>query len=225
MNLKKIKTEIDELQLGDDFYKKHRNNLQKLKEFPHSLGRVFCDDKVWFHIPKCVTEPYGLFYRMPIAYTCEGLKDLLNGGRLRNFLKEKYPIQFFFRETVSLFFFRLAVRFNDFFYKLQCNLQPRNEEVRKVIPKIYTDSYYLIPEVLFACLKMSVERDSSLLSICSDGLAPNEKRKLTRAKKELEEAYDYFYSVYSKKKEWDEVDEEKETRMLVNIVKNRRHLW
>jgi hypothetical protein len=66
--------------------------------------------------------------------------------------KEKYPFQYWLREDVYYWFYGLKRKWDDLFYKVKCFFKPQHQEIRKAIPKTWTDISSLIVDVNFAMI-------------------------------------------------------------------------
>jgi hypothetical protein len=80
-------------------------------------------------------------------------------------MRQQYPVQYFFREEVSLCFSIMWRRIKDFKYKIKCFFFPMHQEIRKAIPRTWTDITSLVVDVNFAMiLSFKKEADESLVN-------------------------------------------------------------
>lgn len=228
--------------------------LEKQTEYPVSIFHVWCIDSDWFKLPKNVTEPYGLWYRLPGMYEMRDMKDWTKGTKLNNYIKNKYPIQFFLRDTLCSYFRRRHYGFDMWFYEnIKCNIWPQHPELRKTIPKIWADLDSIITNFLGACITSYVEDEDALNTIGWGDSEKGEhepqehydayKEKMQPLKKEIEALYNHFKVERPRLlKELDaelmnynrdyEVHTKKEeelqnldTDALIRIIKIRKDLW
>lgn len=79
--------------------------------------------------------------------------------------KEKYPFQYWLREDVYYWFCSFKWKWDDFSYKVKCTLKPKHQEIRKAIPKTWTDITTLIVDVNFAMIvNFKKEADESYVN-------------------------------------------------------------
>jgi hypothetical protein len=80
-------------------------------------------------------------------------------------VRQQYPVQYFFREDVRLYFSIMWRRIEDFKYKIQCFFFPKHQEIRKAIPRTWADITSLVVDVNFAMiLSFKKEADESFVN-------------------------------------------------------------
>ena len=96
-------------------------------------------------LPKAEREVLGI-YRTPELYE-------MNGDSFENYWKQKYPVQFFVRNTSENFWITLSVWKDKIIDNTWRRIFPKNKWARKIIPHTYSDKVELIKDFLFASIK------------------------------------------------------------------------
>ena len=90
-----------------------------------------------------------LWYKKPRSLEWNPRDDSVGWSAWEKQTKKDYPIQYFFREDVRLYFSIMWRRIKDFKYKIQCFFFPKHQEIRKAIPRTWADISSLIVDVNF----------------------------------------------------------------------------
>jgi hypothetical protein len=79
-------------------------------------------------------------------------------------VRQQYPVQYFFREEVNIYFSIMWRRIKDFKYNIKCFFFPKHQEIRKAIPRTWMDLCDLVVDLNFAMiLSFKKEADESLV--------------------------------------------------------------
>lgn len=182
------------------------------------------------------------FYTKPFALSLDEWENW------HNETKAKYPIQYFFRETVSFFFYCKYQRLERAWYKVKHFFSPKHQDIRRAIPREWADISSLIVDVNFAMiLDFKKEVDQDTVNWASD----DEHKKFIRwfssavnyinvERKKLLENLDKSYPPFPLPKEmsklsYDElygevnrIDKEiddKDTAILKQMIDYRHFFW
>ena len=102
-------------------------------------------------LPKSEREVLGI-YRTPEFYE-------MNGDSFEDYWKQKYPVQFFVRNSSENFWITLSVWKDKIIDNTWRRLFPRNTWARKIIPHTYSDKVELIKDFLFASIVDFIENE------------------------------------------------------------------
>ena len=102
-------------------------------------------------LPKAEREVLGI-YRTPELYE-------MNGDSFENYWKQKYPVQFFVRNTSENFWITLSVWKDKIIDNTWGRIFPKNKWARKIIPHTYSDKVELIKDFLFASIVDFIENE------------------------------------------------------------------
>lgn len=102
-------------------------------------------------LPKSEREVFGV-YRTPEFYE-------MNGDSFEDYWKQKYPVQFFVRNSSENFWITLSVWKDKIIDNTWRRLFPKNRWARKTIPHIYSDKVELIKDFLFASIVDFIENE------------------------------------------------------------------
>ena len=102
-------------------------------------------------LPKSEREVLGI-YRTPEFYE-------MNGDSFEEYWKQKYPVQFFVRNSSENFWITLSVWKDKIIDNTWRRLFPRNTWARKTIPHTYSDKVELIKDFLFASIVDFIENE------------------------------------------------------------------
>ena len=102
-------------------------------------------------LPTSERECYGI-YRTPEFYE-------MKGESFEDYWKQKYPIQFFVRNSSENFWITLSVWKDKIIDNTWRRLFPRNAWARKIIPHTYSDKVELIKDFLFASIVDFIENE------------------------------------------------------------------
>jgi hypothetical protein len=94
----------------------------------------------------------------------------------RDQTKKDYPIQYFFREDVSFFFYSLRKDLENLKYKISCFFFPRHPELRKAVPRTWSDISNLVVELNFAMI-LSFKKEADESWVDWDGAEAHRKFK------------------------------------------------
>ena len=108
-------------------------------------------------LPTSERECYGI-YRTPEFYE-------MKGESFEDYWKQKYPIQFFVRNSSENFWITLSVWKDKIIDNTWRRLFPRNAWARKIIPHTYSDKVELIQDFLFASIIDFVEKNPKVISL------------------------------------------------------------
>ena len=107
-------------------------------------------------LPKAEREVLGI-YRTPEFYE-------MNGESFEEYWKQKYPVQFFVRNSSENFWITLSVWKDKIIDNTWRRLFPKNRWARKIIPHTYTDKVELIKDFLFASIVDFIENEPTELT-------------------------------------------------------------
>ena len=102
-------------------------------------------------LPKSEREIFGV-YRTPEYYE-------MNGDSFEDYWKQKYPVQFFVRNSSENFWITLSVWKDKIIDNTWRRLFPKNKWARKIIPHTYSDKVELIKDFLFASIVDFIENE------------------------------------------------------------------
>ncbi len=102
-------------------------------------------------LPKSKRECFGV-YRTPEFYE-------MNGESFEDYWKQKYPIQFFVRNSSENFWISLSVWKDKIIDNTWRKLFPQNRWARKIIPTTRIDKVELIKDFLFASIVDFIENE------------------------------------------------------------------
>ena len=102
-------------------------------------------------LPKSEREYFGI-YRTPEFYE-------MNGDSFEKYWKQKYPMQFFVRNSSENFWITLSVWKDKIIDNTWRRLFPKNKWARKIIPHTYSDKVELIKDFLFASIVDFIENE------------------------------------------------------------------
>ncbi len=115
--------------------------------------------------------------------------------------RQQYPIQYFFREDVSLYFRIRWRRIKDLKYKIKCFFFPMHQEIRKAIPREWVDVCSLVVDINFAMI-LSFKKEADASWVNWDGTEEHRKFKnwldaaadwIQKSRPELEKQKDNAY--------------------------------
>ena len=177
--------------------------------------------------------------------------SILKWGELdvwREQTKKDYPIQYFFREDVTFFFWSLWRDIKDLRYKIKCFFFPKHPELHKAIPRTWSDISTLVVELNFAMI-LSFKKEADESYVDWDGTEAHRKFKdwldsaalwiqegYPNLEKQKENAYPpYPLPEHLKNKSYDELYSEvnrlekliddTNTNILKEMVDYREHMW
>jgi hypothetical protein len=175
---------------------------------------------------KLYRDPAGLL----LQFDSVNSRFICESDRFDAFFKKTYPIQFFFRETVSDFlnkFFKYPL--NKLSDKIKYFLNPRQKWLTKQIPKSWRDKCTLIPDLVFACLIHFVEVEN--------GIEHSTWEYSENVKDDLVKAYRYAKHIrarlekltwsvpYERCRYYEKLYDRLETHYLMKIIEHRDYLW
>jgi hypothetical protein len=162
--------------------------------------------------------------------------------------RQQYPIQYFFREDVSLYFSIRWSRIKDLKYKIKCFFFPKHQEIRKAIPRTWTDISNLVVDLNFAMI-LSFKKEADESWVDWGGTEGHRKFKnwldaaagwIQKSRPELEKQRDNSYPPHPlpaelKGKTYDELYgevnriekliNETDTNILKQMIEYRDYLW
>ena len=115
--------------------------------------------------------------------------------------RQQYPIQYFFREDVSLYFSIRWSRIKNLKYNIKCFFFPMHQEIRKAIPREWVDVCSLVVDINFAMI-LSFKKEADASWVNWDGTEEHRKFKnwldaaadwIQKARPELEKQKDNAY--------------------------------
>jgi len=131
---------------------------------------------------------------------------------------------------------RIPYPIREFYYeKVKTIWKPQHSRIRKAVPKYWWDLDHVLQEVNFEIIKSFYEDEYKADIVDWEGTG-GDSLKFT---KWLEEAYTYItsyrkvlekqienaYPNYKKVEKLEKEMEDKDTEVLINLVKWRRHMW
>jgi len=195
---------------------------------------------VWYWPHIWYIEPSSL----PCNFENFGVKGCLSDWeKVKNFLKNEYPVQYFLREEVSLFFGRLNRRFRDFSYPIKCAFFPRNKNYSKLIPNTWQSADRIMESVIIEGFMSNIS-DETIKCWATDKFSSHwrEKAKEARAcrkyfavdrekiKTQMELEWDNlsinksFKVKYKKVNNLEKKLDDSDTKWLTWIIENRKIL-
>jgi len=106
-----------------------------------------------------------LWYKKPRSLEWNPHDDTVGWSAWEKQTKKDYPIQYFFREDVCLYFSIMWRRIKDFKYNIKCFFFPKHQEIRKAIPRTWMDLCDLVVDLNFAMiLSFKKEADESFVN-------------------------------------------------------------
>ncbi len=163
-------------------------------------------------------------------------------------VRQQYPVQYFFREEVSLCFSIMWRRIKDFKYKIKCFFFPKHQEIRKTIPRTWMDLCDLVVDLNFAMiLSFKKEADESLVDW--DGTVEHRKFKnwlaaaadwIEKARPALEKQKDNSYpplgpfkersgktyeELYGEVNRIEKLINETDSNILKQMIEYRDYMW
>lgn len=122
----------------------------------------------YINLPKSERTTNGWWYIPIYGFRCD-FNDRTEPDKYYKFLKKEFPIQYFFREYLSSKVSHCKFRWNMFYWeKLRSIFVPQHSELRKVIPRTWSDITELIPRFLFECVKSFKENETDVINWDSD---------------------------------------------------------
>lgn len=194
-------------------------------------------------MPRRDRTVWGIFYMHPHISSAKSLfGNKKDRDALDAFIKKKFPIQYWLRETCFDLKIKLKVRYD----KIRYFLNPRQKWLVKQIPKDWSDKTHLIPFVNFAMVVHFVETEDAAgftdwensgdgvskfcteLKDCYDYI----KNRRPQLEKELDASYPDEdtrtgnYEVdYAETNRLELLINKEDTKYLVWIVTNRDYFW
>jgi len=162
--------------------------------------------------------------------------------------RQQYPVQYFFREEVSLCFSIMWRRIKDFKYKIQCFFFPKHQEIRKVIPRTWTDLSDLVVDLNFAMI-LSFKKEADESWVDWDGTEEHRKFKnwldtaadwIKKTRPELEKQRDNSYppqrpfkeqsaktydELYGEVNRIENLINETDSNILKQMIEYRDYMW
>jgi hypothetical protein len=213
----------------------------KMNPFKNSVQVDNIDE--YIKLPKSERTTNGWWYKPVWGFKMKSAFDRTEPDKYYAFLKKEFPIQYFFREyldgKVSHYKFRLSM-----FYwnKIRPIFKPQHSELRKVIPRTWSDITELIPMFLFECVKSFKENETDTICWDSDELHKTFYANLNKyynyitvERKQLIDIIDNSYpphgaegsyeELYSKLNANEAILKDKDTECLTWIITNREGFW
>lgn len=132
--------------------------LEKKSVFVHSFND-------YLNLPLAErTKCFGLWYKMPFALPVKMFNNDDNDetGTWEDFdkwAKSNYPVQFFMRDTFPAYFYPIRRKLKDCKWKIYAIFKPQHRELHKIIGREWRDLVYIIPNILFECVKSYVDKE------------------------------------------------------------------
>jgi len=185
---------------------------------------------------------FSFMYETPCSLTLDDWESW------RQETKEKYPFQYWLREDVYYWFCGFKWKWDDFSYKVKCTLKPKHQEIRKAIPKTWTDVSNLIVDVNFAMI-LSFKKEADESWVDWDGTEKHREFKnwldsaahwITVGKPRCEAQADVLYPPYPlpshlKGKPYEQLYgelnkmlaliEESDSKILKQMIEYREYFW
>jgi hypothetical protein len=111
---------------------------------------------------KLSNKKKSLIYDTPYSLSFDGWESW------KKETKEKYPFQYWLREDVYYWFYGFKWKWDDLVYKVKCFFKPKHQEIRKAIPKTWSDISDLIVDVNFAMI-LSFKKEANQSCVNWDG--------------------------------------------------------
>ena len=166
----------------------------------------------------------------------------------RQEMKEKYPFQYWLREDVYYWFLSWKWKWNELSNAIDCFFNPRNQEIRKAIPKTWMDISSLVVDVNRAMI-LSFKKEADESFVDWNGTEGHREFKdwldaaakwFTEDKPNLEkqrdaayppyplptEMKDYPYDqLYGKHNELEKMIEDTDSKILKEMIDFRQYMW
>lgn len=131
---------------------------------------------------------------------------------------------------------RIPYPIREFYYeKIKTIWKPQHTRIRKAVPRYWWDLDHVLQVVNFEIIKSFYEDEYSAGIVDWEGTGGNalEFTKwleeaytyITTYRKVLEKQIDNAYPNYNKLEKLEQEMEDKDTEVLINLVKWRRHMW
>jgi len=198
----------------------------------------------WLKLPRSERAPLKWYW--PTGWYQAPFPMTLNGwSTWEEYVKVKYPIQYWFREY---FYHKLRHKYH-FIKELKYRIiNPRREMRNAVFPSRWVDLVEIVPEFHFQVIVEYVEREKALENV--DWNTNETNPKVLEVGKKLKEYYNYIkierpfllekldmaffkldFTDPSFNTRYDRVDEieksikDKDTELCIWVVQNRSYLW
>ena len=200
------------------------------------------DEKIVKLLKKSKEPMFSFMYETPYSLSMDDWE------LWRKEMKEKYPFQYWLREDVYFWLTSWKRRWEDFYYEINCFFNPKNQEIRKAIPKTWMDISSLVVDVNRAMiLSFKKEADEGFIDWNADEGHKNFKNWLDAAakwftedkpnlEKQRDAAYppyplpiemkEYSYDqLYGKVNELEKTIEDTDSKILKEMIDFRQYMW
>jgi len=188
------------------------------------------------------------WYKQPHSLEWSPDDDTIGWGAWEKETRKNYPIQYFFREDMRMYFRVKWMVIKDLKYKIQCFFFPKHQEIRKAIPRTWTDISNLVVDLNFAMI-LSFKKEADESWVDWNGTEEHRKFKnwldaaadwIQKARPELEKQRDNSYPPYPlpaelKGKSYDELYGEvnrveklindTDTTIIKQMIDYREFMW
>lgn len=131
---------------------------------------------------------------------------------------------------------RIPYQIREFYYnKIKTIWKPQHSRIRKAVPRYWWDLDYVLQEVNFEIIKSFYEDEYKADIVDWEGTGGDSLKftkwleeaykYITIDRKELENQIDNAYPNYKKVEKLEQEMEKKDTEVLIELVKWRRHMW
>tara|TARA_R110000765_G_scaffold67916_1_gene131342 strand:- start:732 stop:1367 length:636 start_codon:yes stop_codon:yes gene_type:complete len=194
-------------------------------------------------LPKKEREKWG-FYIRPNLYTLDLMEMIKEGDDgFTKFYKKNYPIQAFFRETVSDFFLHRKWGIQRRWRKIKSAFVSENASTEDLVPREYMDKVELIPlMILQMTLEFQEEANNSYVDYEYNEDQKNFKKWLDKTCYRIKVVLPYIENRHSKAYDpvdrskpykeaykyvnyWEELGHAVTDRLCKEIIEKRRHFW
>ncbi len=195
---------------------------------------------------KNMNKPF--WYKTPHSLEWNPHDDTVGWGAWKKETKKNYPIQYFFREDFTRFFRIRWIRLKELKYRIQCFFFPKHPEIRKAIPRTWTDISNLVVDLNFAMI-LSFKKEADESWVDWNGTEEHRKFKnwldaaadwIQKTRPELEKQRDNSYPPHPlpaelKGKSYDELYGEvnrveklindTDTTIIKQMIEYRDYMW
>jgi len=188
------------------------------------------------------TLKFGFWYQYPEARSLDGWDEW------HQEIAKKYPIQYFVRETCSSFRYGFNRKISDVKYFIKAIFKPCHADIRKAIPRQWTDVCSLIVDVN-AALIISFKKEAEQSYVDWSGTEKHQQFKawldaaakwFTQDKPKLEKAMEEAYppyplpadmkhlkynELYGRVNEIAKTIEDTDSKILKEMIDYREYMW
>lgn len=192
---------------------------------------------------KNMNKPF--WYKTPHSLEWNPHDDTVGWGAWKKETKKNYPIQYFFREDFTRFFRIRWIRLKELKYRIQCFFFPKHPEIRKAIPRTWTDISNLVVDLNFAMI-LSFKKEADESWVDWNGTEEHRKFKnwldaaadwIQKTRPELEKQRDNSYpppaelkgksydELYGEVNRVEKLINDTDTTIIKQMIEYRDYMW